>query len=137
MRFKFQYPYIKFYQYAIALIFSCTVYGCLHATTAELSSYSRDHMACKDNKIFTIQPFTKNVCLPPTQFNPQSLKELKLPGSLTCNQIIITEINDNIWMSTKMSSVPFLKTFSSQGFLDMTLPYLCSNSLNLLCLLPI
>ena len=40
----------------------CIIYACFYATTTELSSLSRDCMACKPD-IFTIQPFIEKVCL--------------------------------------------------------------------------
>lgn len=42
------------------LILLCIVYTCFSATTAELSSYNRDHMAHKP-KIFTIGPLAESI----------------------------------------------------------------------------
>ena len=46
MKFKFQCPYIKFYWNTAILIHLHIVYGCFHATKAELNSCDRDHMWC-------------------------------------------------------------------------------------------
>lgn len=46
MKYKFQYPQIKFYwNTATSIHLYIVYYGCFSATTAELSSWDRDHTA--------------------------------------------------------------------------------------------
>lgn len=59
VKFKCQCP-IKFYWNTVIPIHLHVVYGCFSATTAQLSSCERDHLAY--TKIFTMQPFTKTTC---------------------------------------------------------------------------